>query len=99
MRDDNQYSGHSYDQYLADDEPSPYIPNMILMNAKHRLLLKSGIEIRSYILSTSMEGTARQLVERSNPILTAPVPYDPSADLVAEDLRVTPGVISAIDRY
>jgi hypothetical protein len=99
MRDDNQYSGYSYDQYLAHDEPSPLIPSMISMNNKHRLLLKSGIEIRSYILSTSMEGTTRQLLERSNPILTAPVPYDPSTDLVAEDLRVTPAVISAIDRY
>jgi hypothetical protein len=95
---DNPYFEYGNDQYLAHDDPSPYIPNMISMNKKHRLLLKSGIEIRSYILSTSFEGTTKQLIERSNPILTAPVPYDPNVDLVAEDLRVTPAIISAIDR-
>jgi hypothetical protein len=63
-----------------------------------RLLLESGMEIRSYSLSSSSECTTADLLGRSVSILSAPIPYDPSVDLVAADLRVTPAVVAAIDR-
>ena len=63
-----------------------------------RLMLESRIEIRSYSLSSSSEGTTSDLLGRSVSILSAPIPYDPSVDLVSADLRVTPAVVAAIDR-
>jgi hypothetical protein len=63
-----------------------------------RLLLESGMEIRSYSLSSSSECSTADLLGRSVSILSAPIPYDPSVDLVAADLRVTPAVVAAIDR-
>ena len=62
------------------------------------LLLECGIEIRSYSLSSSCESSADELVSRSVPIAFAPVPFNPHVDLVAEDLRVTPAVLNAIDK-
>ena len=62
------------------------------------LLLDSGIEIRSYSLSSACECTTEELQTRSVSILSAPIPYNPKVDLVAADLKVTPAVVAAIDR-
>jgi hypothetical protein len=45
-----------------------------------------------------MESTMEALCRRSVTITSAPIPFDPKADLVAEDLKVTPAVLAAIDR-
>ena len=63
-----------------------------------RLILECGLEIRSYSLSSSTEYTQAELTSRCVTILTAPLPYDPTVDLVAADLKVTPAVVAAIDR-
>lgn len=80
----------------ATDELQP------LADAKKKklpfILLDCGLEIRSYSLVTCMESSMEALSARSVSITSAPNPYDPKADLVAEDLRVTPAVLSAIDR-
>ena len=62
------------------------------------LELSCGVEIRSYSLVTRAECPVAELLSRSMPILAAPVPYDPRVDLVGQDLRVTPAVLSTIDR-
>lgn len=60
--------------------------------------MKGGIEILSYSLVTHLEGTAEELIDRAVSINSAPIPYDPKADLVRADLAMTPGIIAAIDR-
>ena len=60
--------------------------------------MKGGIEILSYSLVTNCEGTAESLIERAVSINSAPIPYDPKADLVRADLAMTPGILAAIDR-
>lgn len=60
--------------------------------------MKGGIEILSYSLVTNLEGTAQELTDRAVSINSAPIPYDPKADLVRADLAMTPGIISAIDK-
>lgn len=62
------------------------------------IMLDCGLEIRAYSLVTCQESTMEQLSNRSVTITSAPIPYDPKVDLVKEDLRVTPAVLSAIDR-
>ncbi len=62
------------------------------------ILLDCGVEIRSYSLVSCMESTMEALCRRSVTITSAPIPFDPKADLVAEDLKVTPAVLAAIDR-
>jgi hypothetical protein len=44
-----------------------------------------------------VEATSDELITRSITIVSAPVPFDPSVDLIEQDLRVTPAVIEAID--
>lgn len=61
------------------------------------LLLDCGVEIRCYSLVTCKEATMKSLISRSVTITSAPIPYDPKVDLVANDLKVTPAVLSAID--
>ena len=63
-----------------------------------RLLLDCGMEIRSYSLSSASECSTAELLSRCVTILSAPLPYDPSKDLVKSDLKVTPAVVAAIDR-
>jgi hypothetical protein len=60
--------------------------------------MRGGIEILSYSLITNCEGTAESLIERAVSINSAPIPYDPNADLVRADLAMTPGILAAIDR-
>ena len=60
--------------------------------------MKGGIEILSYSLITNCEGTAESLIDRAVSIDSAPIPYDPKADLVRADLAMTPGILAAIDR-
>jgi hypothetical protein len=60
--------------------------------------MKGGIEILCYSLSTHCEGTSEELVDRAVSIESAPIPYDPKADLVRADLAMTPGILAAIDR-
>lgn len=60
--------------------------------------MKGGIEILSYSLITNCEGTAEGLIDRAVSIDSAPIPYDPKADLVRADLAMTPGILAAIDR-
>lgn len=60
--------------------------------------MKGGIEILSYSLITNCEGTAESLIDRAVTIDSAPIPYDPKADLVRADLAMTPGILAAIDR-
>jgi hypothetical protein len=62
------------------------------------LLLDCGVEIRSYSLVTCKEATSQSLLDRSVTISSAPIPYDPKVDLVANDLKVTPAVLSAVDQ-
>jgi hypothetical protein len=61
------------------------------------LHLDCGIEIRSYSLITCQELSAEAIINRSFPITAAPIPYNPKVDLVANDLRVIPAVVAAID--
>ena len=63
-----------------------------------RLLLQCGMEIRSYSLTSHSEYTKAELLSRCVTIVSAPIPYNPKADLVLNDLKVTPAVIAAIDR-
>ena len=65
--------------------------------AKGSLLLDCGVEFRAYSLRTCVEATSDELITRSITIVSAPVPFDPSVDLIEQDLRVTPAVIEAID--
>ncbi len=67
-------------------------------NDKTALLLESGIEIRFYSLKKAHEYDKTEVVKRSVSVLAAPVPYDSTVDLVAEDLKKIPAVLSAIDR-
>lgn len=67
-------------------------------NDRQRLLLNSGIEVRSYSLTAHGETLTREFVERSKRIMSTPLPYDPKVDLVGQDLKVTPAVLYAIDR-
>jgi hypothetical protein len=60
-------------------------------------LLPCGIEIRAYSLTKCVEIKSEDIIDRSLLIACAPLPYDPAVDLVAEDLRVIPGVLSTID--
>eukprot|EP01038_Epipyxis_sp_PR26KG_P007438 gene7438-10134_t len=69
-----------------------------LMNYMSCLRLISGLEIRSYSLSSSTEASCSSLIARCIVIESAPVPYDPKVDLVAADLSITPTVLEAIDR-
>ena len=61
------------------------------------LYLPSGIEIRSYNLKTAAEATQQSLISRTKSISATVRPYDHSVDLVAEDLRDIPRVLSAIN--
>eukprot|EP01038_Epipyxis_sp_PR26KG_P011709 gene11709-15674_t len=69
-----------------------------LINYMSCLRLISGLEIRSYSLSSSTEASCTNLIDRCLAIESAPVPYDPKVDLVAADLSITPAVLAAIDR-
>jgi hypothetical protein len=62
------------------------------------LLLQCDVEIQSYKLDPSCTCLAVTLLDRSIPILSAPIPYDPLVDLVATDLAVIPATISTINR-
>lgn len=62
------------------------------------LMLDCGIEIRAYSLHSAREALSDDLIVRSVSIDCAAIPYDPKVDLVAEDLRVTPAVLDAINR-
>jgi hypothetical protein len=62
------------------------------------MAFKSGIEIRSFVLSTMSEETSETLNDRSISVLSAALPYDPKRDLVESDLRVTPAVLAEIDK-
>ena len=62
------------------------------------LQLSSGIEIRAYSLKSCREASRDDLIARSININCSPVPYDPKKDLVAEDLKVLPAVLTTIDR-
>lgn len=72
--------------------------SMTRLSASRGLELPCGIELRAYSLVTHCEASAGNLIERSVAILAAPIPYDPTVDLVAADLAVTPAVLSTIDR-
>jgi len=67
-------------------------------NQRSGLRLRGGIEILSYSLVTDCEAMGQELVDRSVTINSAPIPYDPRADLVAADLAMIPGILDAIDR-
>jgi hypothetical protein len=62
------------------------------------LTLDSGIEIRSYSLIKNAEATASNLLKRSIHIYQSPMIVDPSVDLIAKDLAVTPSVLATVDR-
>jgi hypothetical protein len=62
------------------------------------LRMRGGIEILSYSLVSDCEAMGQELVDRSVTINSAPIPYDPKADLVAADLAMIPGILDAIDR-
>jgi hypothetical protein len=62
------------------------------------LLLDCGVEIRCYSLVSHMETPMSLLLKRSVTIPHAAIPYDPSVDLVANDLRETPAVLTSIDQ-
>lgn len=59
--------------------------------------LDCGVEIRCYSLVSCKEAKMDSLIERCVAITSAPLPYDPKVDLVANDLKVTPAVLDAID--
>lgn len=61
------------------------------------LWLHNGIQILSYSLLAAREYTAIELLERASPIDAAPIPYDPSVDLVGGDIAMTPAIIQAIE--
>ena len=60
--------------------------------------MRGGIEILSYSLVTNAEAKGQELVDRAVTINSAPIPYDPKADLVKEDLAMLPGIIEAVDK-
>ncbi|RYH31978.1 hypothetical protein EON65_01560 [archaeon] len=92
---DGKKKKKSKSKKLPEDEQQ----QVALKKAKRPfILLDCGVEIRSYSLVTCMESTMESLISRSVTITSAPIPYDPNVDLVAEDLRITPAVLSAIDR-
>lgn len=64
---------------------------------KNALLLQSGIEIRFYSLKLAHEQSVHVIRERSIVVASAPLPYDPTVDLVKSDLAVAPEVLQAID--
>eukprot|EP01034_Spumella_vulgaris_P028040 gene28040-34833_t len=53
------------------------------------------VEIKAYSFITCNEFTAEKMCSRCVSITTAPIPFDPDADLVALDLAVTPARVSA----
>jgi hypothetical protein len=59
--------------------------------------LDCGVEIRAYSLEACAEMSMDNLIDRCVTITSAPIPYDPKVDLVANDLKVTPAVLDAID--
>lgn len=59
--------------------------------------LDCGVEIRCYNLGSCVEAKMESLIDRCVAITSAPIPYDPKADLVLNDLKVTPAVLDAID--
>lgn len=61
------------------------------------IYLDCGVEIRCYSLVSCKEAKMDSLIERCVAITSAPLPYDPKVDLVANDLKVTPAVLDAID--
>lgn len=61
------------------------------------LWLHNGIQILSYSLVTAREFSAVEILQRATPIESAPIPYDPSVDLVGGDLAMTPAIIKAIE--
>lgn len=67
-------------------------------NSRAGLRMRGGIEILSYSLVTDCEAMGQELVDRAVTINSAPIPYDPKADLVAADLAMTPAILDAIDR-
>jgi hypothetical protein len=68
-----------------------------LGSAQGGFLLPCGIEIRAYSLRRCTEARDSELISRSLAIACAPIPYDPKVDIIAEDLRMVPGVLSTID--
>lgn len=59
-------------------------------------LLNSGIELYSYVLDNLTE---RQTLKNRIILITRPArPYDPTVDLVGEDIMAIPAVLSSIDR-
>lgn len=65
--------------------------------SKRSMLTPVGIEIRSYILKTASEVELETLLSRTKQIITSPPSYDPSKDLVANDLADIPKVLSSIE--
>jgi hypothetical protein len=61
------------------------------------LLLDCGVEIRCYSLVNHTETAMSLLLKRSVTIPRAAVPYDPKVDLVAQDIKDIPAVLSSID--
>eukprot|EP01042_Synura_sphagnicola_P033547 gene33547-43079_t len=61
------------------------------------IYLDCGVEIRCYSLVSCKEAKMDSMIERCVAITSAPLPYDPKVDLVANDLKVTPAVLDAID--
>lgn len=62
-----------------------------------RLLLKCGIELRSYSLISCSEARKQDIWDRCVSIKSRAVPYDPRVDLVLKDIQETPGVLRLID--
>ena len=82
----------------GDFMKTSYSSNGEVLGRTDALLLQSGIEIRAYSLTIHKEASGDDLISRTVMINTSPIPYDPKKDLVAEDLKVTPAVLTAIDR-
>jgi hypothetical protein len=83
-------AGHSFRMHTDSERD--------LEVARTSLLLDCGVELKIYSLVTDCELTGDEIKDRANPITSAPVPYDPTVDLVKADLAVVPAVIMAIDR-
>ena len=61
------------------------------------LWLHNGVQILSYSLVEAREFEAMELLNRACSIDAAPIPYDPTVDLVGGDLAMTPAIIQAIE--
>ncbi|KAJ1425857.1 hypothetical protein B484DRAFT_88027 [Ochromonadaceae sp. CCMP2298] len=66
--------------------------------ASYGIHLHSGIELKSYSLTTSSESTQNALASRCVHIRYSPVRAELSTDLIGDDLKVLPRVLATIDR-